>query len=44
MNGLAKHWSLKRQQRDLTHVLRQPIEVAAKSGLLLFCSAYLWLP
>jgi hypothetical protein len=38
MNGLAKHWSLKRQQRDLTHVLRRPIEVAGNNGLSQFSS------
>jgi len=34
MNGLAKHWSLKRQQRDLTHVLRRPVEVAVEKQTL----------
>jgi hypothetical protein len=33
MNGLAKHWSLKRQQRDLTRVLRRPVEVALDDRL-----------
>jgi hypothetical protein len=28
MNGRAKRWTLKRQQKDLTHVLHRSVEVA----------------
>ena len=33
-NGLARRWSLKRLQRDLTHVLRRPVEVALRKRTL----------
>jgi len=33
MNGPAKRWSLKRQLRDLMHVLRRPVEVATKTDV-----------
>jgi hypothetical protein len=29
MNDLVKHWSMKHRQKDLTHVLRRSVELAA---------------
>ena len=35
MNDLVKPWGSKHRQRELTHVLRRPVEITAHLGLWL---------
>ena len=32
MSGHAIHWTLRHRRKDLVHVLRPPVETAARSG------------
>jgi hypothetical protein len=38
MNDLVKLWSTSHRQRDLTHVLRRPVEITAESRQVDSCS------